>query len=208
MIMKTNPPLAQPNSIYGSTVIPFTILVFGLSFIGAACRNTKGPAPAYEIIGLEDSEHKKVYKRDSLGNTLVEGVLFQGKRNGSWVTYHPSGQVETITNYIEDQKNGLYLRFGQNNTIEEQGSYLDGLLEGTFMRYQFGHLDERIEYKGGKKNGKAIKYYLKGGMQREMEFKDDVQDGYYRFYGEDGSKQIEEIFKAGKKISGGIILSQ
>ena len=196
----------RPNSISGITIIRMTILVCGLLIFSIACREAKGPAPAFETIALEGSDHKKVYKRDSLGNTLVEGVIFQGKRNGSWVTYHPSGQVETITNYIEDQKNGLYLRFGQNNLIEEQASFMDDQLEGTFIRYQFGHLDERIEYKAGKKNGRAIKYYLRGGMQREMEFKDDVQDGYYRFYGEDGTKQIEEIFKAGKKISGGMIL--
>ncbi len=198
----------RPNPSSGITIIKLSMLVCGIIVFSTACRKAKGPAPAFETIALEDSDHKKVYKRDSLGNTLVEGVIFQGKRNGSWVTYHPSGQVETITNYIEDQKNGLYLRFGQNNMIEEQASFLEDQLEGTFIRYQFGHLDERIEYKAGKKNGRAIKYYLRGGMQREMEFKDDVQDGYYRFYGEDGTKQIEEIFKAGKKVSGGMILPQ
>ncbi|HNR08132.1 MAG TPA: hypothetical protein PKM27_12500 [Saprospiraceae bacterium] len=201
-------PPALQFSLANCKAMLWSILFTEFLIFSTACRKAKGPPPAYETVSLEGSDQKKVFKRDSLGNLLVEGVIFQGKRNGSWVTYHPSGQVETITNYLEDRKNGLYLRFGQNNQIEEQASYMDDLLEGTFIRYQFGHLDERIEYKAGKKNGRAIKYYLRGGMQREMEFKDDVQDGFYRFYGEDGTKQIEEVYRAGKKVSGGIILSK
>ena len=51
----------------------------------------------------------------------------------------------------------------------------------------------------------ARKYYMHGGLQYEMQVKGEIQQGLYRFYGEDGKLQIEETFKDGKKISGGMV---
>ncbi|MFZ1714532.1 MAG: hypothetical protein WAT88_04515 [Saprospiraceae bacterium] len=73
------------------------------------------------------------------------------------------------------------------------------------IKYLYGHLDEKIEFKDGVKDGWARKYYMHGGLQYEMQVKGEIQQGLYRFYGEDGKLQIEETFKDGKKISGGMV---
>lgn len=180
----------------------------GLLLVMTACQPASPGGISYESRGLKNSDQQIVTKIDSLGNKLVEGLLWQNKRNGSWVTYYPSGQVETITNYIEGRKNGLFIKMGSDNKISEFGAYQDDLLEGTFIRYLYGFKDEQFEFHKGKKNGWAKKYYMGGGVQREMQFKDDVQNGLYRFYGEDGLKMIEETYKDGKKTGGGIVLER
>ncbi|MDZ4708023.1 MAG: hypothetical protein SH818_06430 [Saprospiraceae bacterium] len=185
-----------------------TLVICLLILLTQGCQPNKPAGMSYETIDLKSTEQKLVTKLDSLGNKLVEGTLWQNKRNGSWVTYYPGGQMQTITNYIEGKKNGIYIKMGTDNRIEEFGAYEDDLLEGPFTRYLYGFKDETLEFHKGKKNGWAKKYYMGGGIQREMQYKDDVENGLYRFYGEDGLKMIEETFKDGKKTGGGIVLEQ
>ena len=173
-----------------------------------ACQPAKSGDSLYESANIKNSDQKLVTKLDSLGNKLIEGTLWQNKKNGSWVTYYPGGQMQTMTNYIEGKKNGIYIKMGADNKIQEFGAYEDDLLEGIFIKYLYGFKDEQLEFHKGKKNGWAKKYYMGGGIQREMQYKDDVENGLYRFYGEDGKKMIEETFKDGKKTGGGIVLEQ
>lgn len=179
-----------------------------LILLATGCQPTKPAGVSYESTDLKNSDQTLVTKLDSLGNKLVEGTLWQNKRNGSWVTYYAGGQLETITNYIDGKKHGVYLKMSSDNKIAEFGSYANDLLEGTFVRYLYGFKDEQLEFHKGKKNGWARKYYMSGGIQREMQYKDDIENGLYRFYGEDGLKMIEETFKDGKKTGGGIVLEQ
>ncbi len=158
----------------------------------------------YDLIKTEGSEIQTVLKMDSLGNKLIEGNIINGKKNGAWITYAVTGEVIDITNYIDDIKQGPYIKIS-GHTIAEQGSFKDNKFHGTRFKYLYGHLDEKIDFKEGIRNGWARKYYSNGNVQREMEILDSVQVGLYRFYGEDGTLQIEEKFKDGKKVSGGIV---
>jgi hypothetical protein len=185
-----------------------TLPAIFLMFPGIGCQPQQPSGTTYQSEDLKNSEQTIVTKLDSMGNKMVEGTLWQNMRNGSWVTYYPGGQLETVTNYVEGKKHGLYLKMASDNKIAEFGFYENDLLEGTFTRYLYGIKDEQLEFKKGKKNGWARKYYMSGGIQREMQYKDDVENGLYRFYGEDGLKMIEETFKNGKKTAGGIVLEK
>lgn len=158
----------------------------------------------YDLIKTEGSDVRTVIKTDSLGNKLIEGNIINGKKNGSWITYTASGQIADITNYIDDVKQGPYLKLS-GQTVAEQGSYKNDKYHGIRIKYLYGHIDEKIDFKDGIRNGWARKFYSNGNVQREMEILDSVQVGIYRFYGEDGTLQIEERFKNGKKVSGGIV---
>ena len=166
---------------------------------------TKSEPVIFDQIDVKDSNQKIVMKYDSLGNKLIQGTVINGKKNGSWATFNTLGVIQTVYNYVDDKKNGIYFKIGLDNKLEEQATYKDDLLDGLFTRYLFGRLDEQMEFKQGKKNGWSKKYYMGGGVEKAMEMKDDVQDGIYRFYHEDGSIMVEEKYKAGKKISGGIV---
>ena len=158
----------------------------------------------YDLIKMEGSEIQTVIKTDSLGNKLIEGNIINGKKNGAWVTYAITGEIIDITNYIDDIKQGPYIKLS-GHTVSEQGSFKNNKFHGTRFKYLYGHLDEKIDFKDGIRNGWARKYYSNGNVQREMEILDSVQVGLYRFYGENGTLQIEEKFKDGKKVSGGIV---
>ncbi|MGB2846910.1 MAG: hypothetical protein WBB93_05040 [Saprospiraceae bacterium] len=185
------------------------ILVSSSRLLFFYCTSDKAPRQTqsleYDMISVKDSDVKTLIKYDSLGQKLIEGNVINGKKNGSWITYAPGGGIMDITNYIEDVKQGPYIKLNGGNNIVEQGSFKDNSLHGQVIKYLYGHLDEKIEFKDGVKDGWARKYYMHGGLQYEMQVKGEIQQGLYRFYGEDGKLQIEETFKDGKKISGGMV---
>lgn len=57
----------------------------------------------------------------------------------------------------------------------------------------------RIEtYFNGKKNGKTIEWYLKGNKMYEGYYKNDLPDGKWQIWNEDGSNAGKIIYKDGK----------
>jgi uncharacterized protein len=185
------------------------VLCFLISII-LSCKNgfsilPKSDPVIFDQVDVTGSDLKIVLKYDSLGNKIIEGTVFNGKKNGAWFHYGTNGAMLTVINYIDDKKNGPYVKIGLDNKLDTQASYKDDVLDGLYTHYIYGSLDEQIEYKRGRKNGWAKKYYMRGGVEKAMELKDDVQDGLYRFYREDGSIMVEEKYKDGKKISGGIV---
>lgn len=186
----------------------FTLFIL-VSIFNFHCKNSgavlSDQPVSYDMIDINDSNMKTVIKRDSLGNKLIEGNVINGKKNGSWITYAPGGQIIDMVNYIEDIKQGPYIKINGGNSFTETGTYRNGKYDGQMIKYLYGHVDEKIEFKDGIRNGWARKYYMGGGLQYEMEIVDSIQNGIYRFYGENGKLQIEEQYKNGIKISGGIV---
>jgi len=184
----------------------FLLLTFLLGFHIQCKQFTSGNPEVlnYDLIKIEGSNIQTVIKSDSLGNKLIEGNIINGKKNGAWITYSVTGEIVDITNYIDDTKQGPYIKLS-GHTVAEQGSFKNNKYHGTRFKYLYGNLDEKIDFKDGIRNGWARKYYSNGNVQREMEILDSVQVGIYRFYGENGTLQIEEKFKDGKKVSGGIV---
>lgn len=181
--------------------------VFILMGILYACKSNlvgKEEILAYDMIPIEGTDMSTVIKKDSLGRKLIEGNVLNGKKNGSWITYSPDGQIIDITNYIDNKKEGPYIKFS-GNSISEFGSFSNNSYHGRIVKYLYGHLDEAIEFEHGIKKGWAKKFYSNGSVQYEMELIDSIRNGMYRFYGPDGKLQIEEKFKNGVKVSGGIV---
>jgi hypothetical protein len=46
--------------------------------------------------------------------------VINGKKNGSWVNYNANGVVRTVINYIDDKKNGLYLKIGLDSKLKNK----------------------------------------------------------------------------------------
>ncbi len=176
-----------------------------IALLACHTKKIKNEPLAMDLISYDGSNVKTVTKNDSLGQLKIQGNIINGKKNGYWMTYYPNGQIESIVNYIDNKKEGPYIKFSDENRIGEQGNYVNDLLEGKFIKYHYGYKDEEIDLVHGMKNGWAKKYYSNGQLQYEMQMKNDVQDGLYHFYNESNQLVIEEIFKDGKKQSGGII---
>ncbi len=190
------------------------IFIFGLLFIFSCNTNSssnKGKkafsSDGYDMISLKGTNVKKAVKYDKDGNTVEEGFIKDGKKEGQWIEYNPKdGKIKSITSYIDGNLNGKYIEFDNRGYLSKSAEFLNDDLNGKYIKYKYNKIIEEANYENGKLNGVRIKYFDGNGKkQEEVEYKDDVIDGTVRYYDDKGEVQIEYVYKNGKKVSGGMV---
>lgn len=139
------------------------------------------------------------------GMKQQEGYILDGSRNGMWLDYGADGRVSMIQHFVNGKLNGPVFTFDNRGQINAQTDYYDGTYHGMKSTYKFGRPQEEIPYVMGKINGVMKKYYTNNKLMEEIEYKDNVQDGYYRHFNEEGTVDLEYLYKKGEKVSGGIV---
>lgn len=148
----------------------------------------------------------KAVKKDANGNILEEGILINGMRNGSWITYYPDKEkvISTMANYVNNELNGVYLTFSDRGQIKTLTTYANGVYDGNFAKFRFGNVEESGTYINGELDGLYKKFYPTRKIQMEAEYKNGKQHGFYKYYNEEGKVTVEYQFDNGEKIAGGI----
>ena len=182
-----------------------------LFVILSACSNSVNePEPVqvgdYELTRIPNTEVDRAQKLHETGVVVEEGYLLNGKKFGQWVTYDPkSRKVTSITNYVDNNLDGIFLKFSNREQIDMKTSYKMNQLDGKYEELNFGRATKEAEYVNGELNGIYKEYYSNGKLLKEVEYKNGVQDGTYRYYDEKGNVTIEYEYKNGEKISGGMV---
>ena len=190
------------------------LLIFGLLFI-FSCNNNRSSkggnktfsTDGYDMETVKGTDIKKAVKYDKDGNTVEEGFIKNGKKEGQWIEYTPrDGKIKSISSYIGGNLNGTYIEFDNRGYMTRTAEFLNDDLNGKYKKYKYNKIIEEANYENGKLNGIRIKYYDNNGKkQEEVEYKDDVINGIVRYYDDKGKLQIEYKYKNGKKISGGMV---
>ena len=169
---------------------------------GAATTVTDGDYQVTDYPGMGGLQ--KAIKKDASNQLLEEGDLLNGKKVGTWVSYHiRNGLIENITSYNNDGVlHGLFAKIDDRGDLKEKAFYVNGLLEGTRYVYYFTRIKEESEFKNGKLDGSRKVYYDSGEIQEEGFFKDGKRHGVTKWYNEEGEVTIEYEYKNGEKISG------
>lgn len=184
----------------------FVILLFSCG------ENNNAPtsaAPAnltgFTVVDFPNSQMQKAMRIDAGGNVAEEGELLDGKKTGTWVVYHDveNLMVSTITNYVDGLKNGLWMSVGKNNRVEAYGYYANDVKDGKWVTYNFSRREIEENYRNGKLHGIYRTFHKTGKdgqVKDEIEYKDGVEDGNYRYYLEDGTLSIHYIYKNGEVV--------
>ena len=155
----------------------------------------------FTITSLPNSDLQKAVKMGINGFPAEEGILRDGKRNGTWVVFHDgSNQPAMMASYVDNRYNGLYLEFDRNNQITLRAFYQNNLLDGYWARYSFGQKGIETTYKNGKLDGVYKEFRANGSISKEMHYKDGQLDGLYKFYDDMGNIILEYEYRNGKKI--------
>lgn len=150
---------------------------------------------------VEGSNLVRAQRKDAQGNIIEEGLLKQGKREGTWISYYKAPtHPKIIASYIDDKFNGPYMEFNETQGILLQAYYENNLLHGPWARYQYGELAFEATYNRGKLDGIYREYRSNGQLSKEISYKDGELDGPYRFFDEAGKVLLEYEYKNGKKI--------
>jgi len=169
----------------------------------ASTVNTVG----YELETVPGTDLQKAVKRSG-ENIQEEGYLKNGKLEGAWITYHEGDKQipHKITTYTDNQVNGMYTEMSNRGQLELVAQYRMGKLHGRYAKYRFGRLTEEHYYKDGLLDGVFRTFHNNSDqVAKEIEFKNGKEDGFYRYYGEDGALTLEYEYKNGEKVKGGIV---
>ncbi len=131
---------------------------------------------------------------------LEEGDVQNGKKHGSWIKYYSEGKIQTITTYIDGQKQGFEIQFDNTGYILSKSPFANGILDGEYLAYNRGMVIERKPYKNGQLNGTVYKYYQNGKVMEESNYIDGVIDGVAKWYDQEGNLKIEYTYDNGKLI--------
>lgn len=183
--------------------------------IHTSCKKETAAAPetpaSGDLAGLvfEDipgSNIKYARQFTSAGVLQIEGFVENGKKTGMWIEYTPEGDIVLINHYVDGQLEGTAMRMSFRNQVDLRLNNKQGKLDGPWTAYKFGKVVETRNYKSNKLDGITRTYDDRTfKLKQEVEYKDGVQDGFFKYYDEEGNVTLEYQYKNGEKVSGGIV---
>jgi hypothetical protein len=140
------------------------------------------------------------------GNLEIEGFVENEKKTGMWIEYNPDGDIKLINNYVDGLLEGTAMRMTFRNQVDLRLNYKQGKMDGPWTAYKFGKIVEERLYKNDKLDGVSKLYDERTWkLKQEVQYKDGLQHGYFRYYDEDGNITLEYQYENGKKVSGGMV---
>ena len=148
----------------------------------------------------DDSGISKILVKDDAGVIIQEGILKDGKREGNWTEYQNGIFVKSITPYVNDLKEGIYIEMNSNNNITKRIAYHNNLKHGEYKEFMYSTLKEERYYQNDKIEGNVKVYYDTGKLMEEGNYKNGIRDGISKWYDQDGKVTIEYEYKAGELV--------
>jgi antitoxin component YwqK of YwqJK toxin-antitoxin module len=191
-----------------SILILFCLFLVACTDQPGSTKSSPVDLTGYEQTPVPGSKLSSVRKDFSEKKIEEEGFILNGQKTGSWVTYHSDDRnnPKVVAHYIDGKLNGVYMELTARGQIEYIAHYKNGVLDGPFTQFKNTRKLKTGNYQDGKKHGTFTTYFERSDqVQQEVEFKNDLQDGFFRYYNEEGKMTLEYVYEKGEKISGGIV---
>ncbi len=133
------------------------------------------------------------------GQLIEEGVYLDGRRNGKWVRYWPSGRVMSEITYQQGRPKGPYTTYYDNGRTEEQGSWELDRNTGAFKRWHpNGELAQEFVFdQEGVRDGVQRYYHDNGKLAVSVNIEQGREDGTLKRYFPNGDLQQVAEFNGG-----------
>ncbi len=159
---------------------------------------------------------------DQKGDTTQKISYMYGKKNGYYITYSyenlkegvDTGVVISKELYINDRKEGISYYYYPDGHLKSEVSYVNGKKQGlikeyddngmiiTLIYYHNGYITDREEInrrdKYGNKQGTWKEFYQDGKVKQEEVYKDNILDGLYKTFNENGNLTLVLNYRNGK----------
>jgi len=142
-----------------------------------------------------------------------------GKRNGYTFIYNTDASQPVVISkelYVNDKKEGKAYYYYPNGNLKEEISYVNGKKQGRGREYdEKGNVITIFEYHNnyliarqrinrsdeqGRKQGTWMVFYPSGKVNKELNYLDDLLDGLYKEFNENGNLILSLKYKQGKIV--------
>lgn len=137
------------------------------------------------------------YYAEEDGSLQSEGEYVNGKKNGQWKIYYPSGKVSASGSYVNDEMTGPWTYYYEDGAVSSSGEYVGGKRNGYWSTLNIdGSKSSEITYHEG--SGEFREYYSNGNLKSKGPMVDGKKHGKWLFYFDDGKLEGECQFTEGK----------
>lgn len=137
-------------------------------------------------------------KRDRSGALISRDQIVNGEMI-SRSTFHPNGNIHTLSHYDQYQLHGKQTKFTASGKPLMDLHWTHNVLDGPKVIYRNGEKIAIIPYVLGKKHGKELHFDDLGFMTAEIEWRDDKKHGSTQLHSEDATET--EWFFNGQSVS-------
>lgn len=132
-------------------------------------------------------------KRDRTGSLLYRDRIENGVI-AERTSFHPNGQVHSISRYHDYQLHGEQMKFTASGKPLMQMNWNHGILDGQKTIYRNGVKIAEIPYVNGQKCGTELHFDDLGNLTAELQWKNDKKHGPCQFHTEE-STETEWFYK-------------
>ncbi len=137
------------------------------------------------------------YYAEDGGTLQSEGDFVNGKKNGEWKLYFPSGKVSSSGQYKNDEPDGKWTYYFEDGTISSTGEFVEGKRNGYWNTLsKDGKLKSEVTYHSG--TGEYKEYYPSGKLKVKGQIINGKNEGKWQYFFEDGKLEGECEFHEGK----------
>jgi antitoxin component YwqK of YwqJK toxin-antitoxin module len=123
-------------------------------------------------------------QRESSGLLLLKDRIEQGQI-ALRTTYHPNGQVHTISHYTEGLLDGEQLKYTSSGRPFMQMHWHLGVLDGLKTSFRNGSKVAEVPYVAGMKEGVEQHFDDLGNLVSEIQWRGDQKHGFHKIYSEE-----------------------
>lgn len=148
----------------------------------------------------EHSTFITLYYKDSV-KVKAEGKLKQGKPDGKWRLFYPSGNIKAVVNYNEGEiENKAFFYYDHpEQPLRCEAVFDDNELEGPYKEfYKNGNMKAELTFDNNQANGKANFYYTNEILKVEGKYKNGSKKGNWTYYAPDGKEYDKKYWRKHK----------
>lgn len=154
--------------------------------------------PEHELEASVENGCGERVKRDRSGLLISRDEILDGAIL-SRTTFHPNGQVHTVSHYHDYQLHGAQLKYTASGKPLMELHWDHGVLDGSKIIYRNGSKVAVIPYSKGQKHGTESHFDDLGNLTAEIEWRNDKKHGTTKLYSEE-TTDTEWFFK-GQSVS-------
>ncbi|WP_339700613.1 hypothetical protein [uncultured Marixanthomonas sp.] len=146
---------------------------------------------------IKQKTYQKVYTKNARSHNIIlrEDIDF----NGEAKFYSKEGKLIAEATFEDGEPTGTIYNLKKRQKIE----VLKGVKNGVRIEYEDDEktIEKKGFYRNGKKHGTFINY-LYGKKTSEINYKDDVKEGYSIYYDKEGNELSKLLYKEGEPYEG------